>query len=280
MPGNSGGKPAAKRPRRGAQPGPDKQPRSAAGSAGLSAISRYLAETRAPLTAAALTLPLLCIYGLGTLMLPGARNGADLLTSSLAMGFAAAGWAGWRPWASFYGALIVVNLGIVVWLSRRARFSRHMLPPLLLECACYAVLTGTTSDWLTDQVLDAARTHLAMTPLATASGSDPWTGIVISAGAGLHEELVFRLLGIGVVARAWLGTTWRTDTTRVVALALISSLVFAGVHHIAEPFTWGAMVFRTVAGLVFAALYLARGFAVAAWTHALYDVWILVVLAR
>jgi hypothetical protein len=39
-------------------------------------------------------------------------------------------------------------------------------------------------------------------------------------------------------------------------------------------------VFRTVAGVVFASLFLVRGFAVAAWTHALYDVWVIVVLGR
>ena len=266
MAGGSAGK-SGKKPARGANPG-------------VTAVARYLAETRAPLTAAALTLPLLCIYGLGTLLLPSARNGADLLTSSLAMGFTAIGWIGWRPWAGFYGALILVNLGIVIWLSRRSRISLNMLAPLLLECTCYAVLTGTASDWLTDQVLDAARTHLALIPLATSTAVGSLTGLIISAGAGLHEELLFRLVGIGAIARVWLGEDWRMHAGRVVGLALVSSLIFAGVHHIAEPFTWGAMVFRTVAGLVFAALYLARGFAVAAWTHALYDVWILVILAR
>jgi len=245
-----------------------------------STLSRYLQETRAPLTAAALTLPLLCMYGLGTLALPEARNGADLLTHGLALGFAAAGWPGWQPWAGFYGGLIAINLGMVYWLSQRSRISLNMVPPLLLECAVYAVLTGTAADWLTDQVLHAARTHLAQAEAAGAPHIGSLTGVIISAGAGLHEELVFRLFGIGVVARAWLGEGWRTKATHVVAIALVSSLLFAGVHHLVEPFTWSAMVFRTVAGLVFASLYLARGFAVAAWTHALYDVWILVVLGQ
>ena len=247
-------------------------------------VRGYFAETRAPLTAAALTLPLLLLYGVGSLFVPEARNGADLLTSALSLSFTTAGWQGWRPWAWFYGVLVLINLSIVIWLGRRARLSWIIVPPLLVECAIYAVLTGTAADWLTSQMLDAARAHLAASRLSAAAGTeagvDTWTGLLISAGAGLHEELIFRLAGIGLIARVWLGDNWRIYALPVVLLAFLSSLAFAGVHHLVEPFTWGAMIFRTVAGLVFASLYLARGFAVAAWTHALYDVWILVVLGR
>jgi membrane protease YdiL (CAAX protease family) len=68
----------------------------------------------------------------------------------------------------------------------------------------------------------------------------------------------------------------------VVAL-VVSSVIFSAVHHVgnmAEPFTLGAFVFRFFAGGVFAFLFHLRGFAVAAWTHALYDVWVMVFLDR
>ncbi len=247
------------------------------------ALRRYLRETRSPLTAAALSLPLVTAYGLGTLLLPETRNGADLLTGALALAFAKAGWAGWRPWAVFYGALVAVNLGVVAWLSRRSRLSWNMALPLLAECAFYAVLTGTASSWLTHHVLEVARgTHLVWAPgLPLATAAAPATpgvvaGLLISAGAGLHEELVFRLVGVGLVARLWLGAHWRSQGLPLVAVVVVSALTFAAVHHLAEPFTWSAMVFRTFAGLFFSLLYLGRGFAVAAWTHALYDAWILV----
>jgi hypothetical protein len=62
---------------------------------------------------------------------------------------------------------------------------------------------------------------------------------------------------------------------------IVSSLIFSGVHHLGsmgEAFTLGAFAFRFFAGVVFAALYQARGFALAAWTHALYDIWVMVFL--
>jgi hypothetical protein len=59
---------------------------------------------------------------------------------------------------------------------------------------------------------------------------------------------------------------------------VLSSLAFSLAHHIGpagEAFRFSAFVYRTLAGVFFAAIYQVRGFAVAAWTHALYDVYVL-----
>jgi len=40
-------------------------------------------------------------------------------------------------------------------------------------------------------------------------------------------------------------------------------------------FTVQSFTFRMIAGLFFSALYLLRGFGIVAWTHALYDVFLL-----
>ena len=57
-----------------------------------------------------------------------------------------------------------------------------------------------------------------------------------------------------------------------------SSLIFAAVHHLGvagEEFTLSAFVYRTLAGAYFGVVYQLRGFAVAAWTHCLYDLYVL-----
>jgi hypothetical protein len=62
------------------------------------------------------------------------------------------------------------------------------------------------------------------------------------------------------------------------AWALLCSLVFSGWHHVgemADPFDLRIFLFRTVCGLVFTLIYTFRGFAPAVWTHALYDLWVL-----
>jgi hypothetical protein len=62
------------------------------------------------------------------------------------------------------------------------------------------------------------------------------------------------------------------------AATLGGALVFAAFHYIGpfgDPLDLYSFVFRTIAGLFFSALYLLRGFGITAWTHALYDVFLL-----
>ena len=98
---------------------------------------------------------------------------------------------------------------------------------------------------------------------------------VISAGAGLHEELIFRVLGMGGIGFLLYGITGRRRAW--LAALILSSLIFSLAHHVGpagEAFTYAAFVYRTLAGVFFALVYQFRGFAVAAWTHALYDVYV------
>ena len=100
--------------------------------------------------------------------------------------------------------------------------------------------------------------------------------LVISAGAGLHEELIFRVVGMGGLAWLLAGVMGRRSAWLVALVA--SSLLFSIAHHVGpmgEPFTFMAFAYRTLAGVFFAMVYQVRGFAVAAWTHALYDVYVL-----
>ena len=60
--------------------------------------------------------------------------------------------------------------------------------------------------------------------------------------------------------------------------AIAGALLFSAFHYIGplgEPLKLESFVFRTLAGLAFSGLYLTRGFGITAWTHALYDVAVL-----
>jgi hypothetical protein len=57
-------------------------------------------------------------------------------------------------------------------------------------------------------------------------------------------------------------------------------VVFSLVHYLppyGDPFAFGSFTFRLLAGIIFATLYKLRGFAVAVYTHAFYDIFVLVV---
>ena len=237
-------------------------------------IRNYFQHSSGGTQSAVLALPLLLFYGLGITLVPEARNGVDLVSVGLQRLMSHAD----DPtllYLGFYGLLAAIDVGLYFWLRKQNRLHPHWLLPLFAECLLYALVTGVLSS--------AATTRLLGLETADGDGRRHFglvAGLIVSAGAGLHEELFFRLLGIGVVARLWLGKEWNAPSWRLLGLVLASSVVFSLAHYLAEPFALTSFVFRAVSGIVFATLFLTRGFAVAAWTHALYDAWVIILLGK
>ncbi|MEO0586442.1 MAG: CPBP family intramembrane glutamic endopeptidase [Planctomycetota bacterium] len=101
-----------------------------------------------------------------------------------------------------------------------------------------------------------------------------WMGdLLLSLGAGLYEELVFRLIAIAAV-HAVLVNALRLDAAWGAAGAIALSAVAFGLYHFdgASPFDWGLFTFYVVAGVYLAGVYLLRGFGIAVACHAVYDV--------
>lgn len=93
-------------------------------------------------------------------------------------------------------------------------------------------------------------------------------------GAGVYEEALFRLLLIPVGYTILRGL----QTPRVMASSLAvtgSALLFSLAHHAGTPgetFTWFAFIFRWLAGVYFAWVFVVRGFGIAVGTHTAYDI--------
>ena len=238
-----------------------------------SALGNYFRHSAGATQSAVLALPLLLFYGVGITLVPEARNGVDLISSGLASLMARTQ----NPTAiyvGFYGVLALADVALYFWLRRQNRLNPQWLLPLFGECLLYALVTGMLSSMATRSLLGLA------TDAQPERHFGLLAGLIVSAGAGLHEELFFRLGGIGLVGLLWLGKDWQKPSLRLVALVCVSSVVFSLAHYLGEPFAVTSFVFRTVSGMVFATLFLTRGFAVAVWTHALYDAWVIVVLGR
>jgi len=122
--------------------------------------------------------------------------------------------------------------------------------------------------------------HISPRLAAGMADQGMFTRLVMSVGAGVYEETVFRLgllTGLAVLFDKVVGLG------RFVAVSLaflLSSLAFSAMHHIppyGDPLGLGIFTFRTLAGLFFAALFRFRGYAVAVYTHALYDIYVLLI---
>jgi membrane protease YdiL (CAAX protease family) len=239
----------------------------------------YFAQSREPLTALVAVLPLFVAYQLGILLTGGVRNGVDFVSGIL---FAVFG-RNMSGYLAFNAAILVAFLAAVAVLRKNGELHPRLFPFMLLESALYAVLVGGVVNLMMDvtgisALLLVPGHTLANVPAATEPGLT--YKLVMSVGAGLYEELAFRLILLGglfaLLQRGGVGPI----VAGVVAV-VVSSLIFSGVHHLGsmgEPFTLDAFVFRFFAGVVFAALYQVRGFAIVAWTHALYDIWVMVFL--
>jgi membrane protease YdiL (CAAX protease family) len=93
-------------------------------------------------------------------------------------------------------------------------------------------------------------------------------------GAGIYEELLFRLILLSGVL--WmLKRAGAAPRLRLVGAILLTSLLFAAAHYVGphgEPLHWFSFLFRFLAGVFFAVLFVYRGFGIAAGAHAGYDV--------
>lgn len=233
-------------------------------------MANHLSGRVDPLTSAILVFPLFLIYQAGILASAG-QNGVDFVTSALIELSA-------RSLENYLIALagmLVVYAAVLVILRKRGSFHPRAFLPVMIESTFYALTMGTLIVFAMDRFI-GVMPGLFSGGGGGGGGFNPLDVLVISAGAGLHEELIFRVILMG--GMAWLLAGLTGEKRAWIIALVVSSLAFSIAHHIGpagEAFSFGAFTYRALAGAFFAVVYYVRGFAVAAWTHALYDVYVL-----
>ncbi len=229
----------------------------------------YWRTTRRPLPSLAFILPLLLAYEAGVIWLGGGsadtlRAGADAWVRH---GLAAFGLT--DRWFLPIGLIA----GLLAWQAvdrRDWRFHPAVLWGMAVESLLLAVaLVGLS------KLVDLGFSRLEGPSLLAASGNarHPFAPVVGFLGAGLYEEALFRLALIPLLykgLRLILVPRLLACTLAITA----SSLVFSLAHHAGAPgeaFTWFAFIFRWLAGVFFAWVFVVRGFGVAVGTHTAYD---------
>jgi membrane protease YdiL (CAAX protease family) len=104
------------------------------------------------------------------------------------------------------------------------------------------------------------------------------TLLMLSIGAGLYEELLFRVLLVGALAWGATKVLGLRPLPAGIAATIVGALIFSAFHYIGpygDRLNIYSFVFRAIAGMFFSGLYLLRGFGITAWTHSLYDVFLL-----
>ena len=236
----------------------------------------YWRQSRSHRYSLLFALPLLVLYEamaaiLGHGETQAIRNGADVLLKSAFLALLGS-----------HGPLVfgILLIGVALWLVIRdmrahgSRLSPRIFAVMMAESIALALAFGIVVSSITTRVL-APFAALAQTPMHQL---DLMTQLMVSLGAGLYEELLFRVLLVGAIAALGVrGFGWRPRTANVVAVGL-GAVIFSAFHYIGpfgDRLEAGSFTFRLIAGVFFSALFVTRGFGITAWTHALYDVFLL-----
>ena len=230
--------------------------------AAASTSGGYLAVSSRPLMSLVFLLPFILLYEIGTrLLLTDPVHGTqDIVAFTLLQRFFA--WFG--ATGRHLPAFAVVAILLAWHLARKDRWSVSL--PTLLGMAVESIALAVP-------LIVFALVLARYVALGTPPGMSIGETLVLSLGAGVYEELVFRLMlctGLAIVLRNCLKLSVRTS---LLLLVVVSATLFSAYHYLGhEVFSWRIFVFRLGAGVYFALLFLTRGFGITAGSHMAYDV--------
>ncbi len=280
----------------------------------------YLERTSRPISAIIFLLPLIVFYEVGTF-----RINTDILHQSQIRVVAfvwlqdlleSLGFGGKLAWVAPPLAVVVILMALQITSGTPWRFWFGDMVPMAAECVLLAVPLIVLTLFLNSPAAperrvdwhDRSSLHAQPeSPLACLSMEEHWalasTGqaagepairsllanLVTGTGAGIYEELVFRLILICLLMLLFQDVLRLTHNSSIVLSVLISAALFSAYHHVdffsgqpnvTDPFNFTKFAFRTMAGVYFALLYAIRGFGITAGTHASYNIIAVSITAR
>lgn len=180
------------------------------------------------------------------------------------------------------GLLPFTSLALLLAWHLYGRFATEFRPVILsgmaAESLMYAsllVVIGQLQDFLFQNII-----YRSSLSIGSSTSVDFPGRIVTFVGAGLYEEVIFRLCLLPLI---WKALKILTVPHRIAAgfAVVFTSIAFAAAHQLtadADPIASLSLSFRIVAGLFLSLLFLRRGFGVTAGCHAAYDVLVEVIM--
>ena len=231
-------------------------------------MSNYWRFSRSSYYSVVAALPLLVAYEILVILTQsrdwGIRNAADMWIRTFLMAFDL------RPQ---HLTFVMIGIAFALIPLAMARSSGVKLKAkyfllMFAEAFAYSVVLGVVLQSI-----------LRLSGLAAGSpGNGALQNFALSLGAGLFEEIIFRVILLNLLYLL-LNFVFKNKVTAAVISVLAASFLFSLSHYIgsmADSWELYSFMFRWIAGMLFTVLYFMRGFAITAYTHALYDIWVLV----
>ena len=168
-------------------------------------------------------------------------------------------------------SILFIGFFLVLFLQRKtlaiSTFKKEFLPFMVLESFVWGLFLFTTMGVLRQMLFSNPSGRI-------------WFGqIVMSLGAGIFEEIIFRLLLIILIAKVLkLIFNWKIFACQFYSI-IIAACFFSLFHFVGTyADTPGIYLFfiRFFGGCFLGCLFLLRGFGITAYTHCIYDLIVVV----
>lgn len=230
-------------------------------------VKHYLEESRHPLYGAVVGLIMVLLYEILIAMGSGfmgatVRNGPEVWLRTLVQ------FMGVSYHSVSFLWITMALVAIPYFYHKKGNFQAKMLLGITIESIIWALLTGRVIMLVLGKILLAAGSQQG--------------GIIdnlaLAIGAGLFEELVFRVFLTSALLYLFF-RLFKSAVLSILLTVLIASLLFSAMHYIGnlgDPWELFSFSFRFLGGIWFTIIYVWRGFAVAAMSHAIYDIIVMV----
>ena len=226
-------------------------------------FSEYFLKSKSLFYSLLVTLPLFILYEIGIFYMFQAdvayvKNGADVLIEEFIKMIGLNGY--------YAASSIFILVLFIVLIGQRKSFktfdiSLKYITIMIFESLIYAA------------VLMMVLQNIYLIQGLTTSILN---NFILSIGAGLYEELIFRFFLLFILAKSFSFVFKTKELTSLILSIIVSSLLFSSFHYIgAESFTPLSFSLRFIAGIYLSIIYIYRGFGIVALTHAFYDLFVI-----
>ena len=226
-------------------------------------LSEYFFKSKSLFYSLVVTLPLFIIYEIGIFYMFQAnvayvKNGADLLIEEFIKMIGLNGY--------YTASSIFIIVLYIVLISQRKNFktfkiSMKYITIMIFESLVYAAVLMMVLQNI--YLIQGLTTSLL-------------NNFILSIGAGLYEELIFRFFLLFILAKSFSFVFKTKEFTSLILSIIVSSVLFSTFHYIGpESFTPLSFSLRFIAGIYLSIIYINRGFGIVALTHAFYDLFVI-----
>ena len=226
---------------------------------------QYLNSSKSLHYSLILTLPVLAIYEVGVILLFKdsffeLRNSGEVLLRSLFESL------GLKNPLIVSGILLVLFMVVMIRgykIEKKPGIHANYIVYMLLESMFWGALIFIALQLFTQL------------PLQLITMEEKLSNINLAIGAGIFEELIFRLVVISaILVILERGLTFESQYAIPLAI-ILSAIIFAAFHLFMEVYSFPVFSQRVVGGILLGSLFYIRGYGISVYAHIIYNFLIL-----